>query len=255
MLKNYLKVAFRNLLKRKVFTSINIFGLAIGVACSALILLWIEDEINYDSVFPKQDQIYYVPTNQTFDGEIYTFYSTPGPLAKDLKDEIPEITHSATTFSGDILLNEGDNGINRTGRYVDPDFLEIFSLQFLEGNPENALNRPDAIVLTQRTANSLFGESTRALNRVLQINGKYNFTVTGVVKDLPQNVQDLIKHMSYTQAIPLQSQRNDRKARKNALRCQRTGRNITRTLNPHVHKKRPRSSQLQGQFVPSLIDK
>lgn len=188
MLKNYLKIAFRNLLKRKVFTSINIFGLAIGVACSALILLWIEDEINYDSVFPKQDQIYYVPTNQTFDGEIYTFYSTPGPLAKDLKDEIPEITHSATTWSGDILLNEGDNGINRTGRYVDPDFLEIFSLQFLEGTAENALNKPDAIILTQKTANSLFGESTRALNRVLQINGKYNFTVTGIVKDLPQNV-------------------------------------------------------------------
>src|SRR5690606_1625960 len=104
MIRNYFKIAFRNLVKRKVFTSINILGLAIGITCTALILLWIEDEMNFDHVFPKQDLVYYVPTNQTFDGKVYTFYSTPGPLAKDLKTEIPEIIRSATTWSGEILL-------------------------------------------------------------------------------------------------------------------------------------------------------
>lgn len=188
MFKNYLKIAWRNIIKRKVFTFINILGLTIGITCTALILLWIEDEVNFDNVFPKQDLIYYVPTNQTFDGEIYTFYSTPGPLAKDLKDQIPEIVRSATTWSGEVLLKEGDKGINRRGTYVDPDFLDIFSINFLEGSAQNALNRPDAIVLTQKTANALFGENVNVLNQVLQVNGKHNFTVTGVVEDLPQNV-------------------------------------------------------------------
>ena len=188
MFKNYLKVAFRNLLKRKVFTLINILGLTIGITCTALILLWVEDEMNYDRIFPKQDLVYYVPTNQTFDGEIYTFYSTPGPLAKDLKDEIPGITKSATAWSGEILLKEGNTGINRWGTFVNPDFLDIFSLHFLEGDAQNALVRPDAIVLTQKTAKALFGDNTSALNRVLQIDGKHNFTVTGVIADLPKNV-------------------------------------------------------------------
>ncbi len=188
MYKNYLKIAWRNLLKRKVFTAVNILGLAIGITCSGLILLWVEDEINFDGIFPKQDLIYYVPTNQNFEGETYTFYSTPGPLAKDLKDEIPEITKSATTWSGEILLASDDIGLNRIGRYADPDFLDIFSLRFVEGNAQNALSKPDAIVLTRKTAKALFGDNTKVLNKVLRINNAYNFTVTGVVEDLPQNV-------------------------------------------------------------------
>ena len=188
MLKNYLKIAWRNLRRNKGYSALNISGLAIGITCASLILLWVEDEVNFDGVFPKQDLVYYVPTNQNFEGETYTFYSTPRPLAKDLKDEIPEITKSATTWSGEILLAKGDEGINRMGRYADPDFLDIFSLRFVEGKAENALNSPDAIVLTQKTATALFGENTKILNQVLRIDNKYNFTVTGVVEDLPQNV-------------------------------------------------------------------
>ncbi|KKN28270.1 hypothetical protein LCGC14_0856020 [marine sediment metagenome] len=188
MFKNHLKISWRSLWKNKGYSTLNIFGLAIGITCACLILLWVEDEVNFDSVFPKQDLVYYVPTNQTFEGEVYTFYSTPGPLAKDLKDEIPEITRAATTWSGEILLKDGETGINRRGTYVDPDFLEIFSLRFLEGDIKDALNRPDAIVLTKKTSNALFGENTSALNRIVQINGKHNFTVTGIVQDLPQNV-------------------------------------------------------------------
>src|SRR6056297_1931474 len=128
MFKNYFKIAFRSLWKNKAYSALNIFGLAIGITCASLILLWVEDEVNYDSVFPKQDLVYIVPANQTFEGEVYTFYSTPGPLAKDLKDEIPEVTKSSTTWGGEILLSDGENGINRYGRYVSPDFLDIFSL-------------------------------------------------------------------------------------------------------------------------------
>ncbi|MEM9144345.1 MAG: ABC transporter permease, partial [Bacteroidota bacterium] len=159
MIRNYLKIAWRNLIKRKVFTTVNVLGLAIGITSVCLILLWAEDEINYDRIFPKQDLIYFVPTNHNFDDGIATFYDTPRPLAHDLKEEIPEITKSATTSSTELLLNQGETRINRMGSFVDPDFLDIFSLQFIEGSPENALNDPDAIVLTQKTAHALFGEN------------------------------------------------------------------------------------------------
>lgn len=188
MFKNYLKIACRNLLRNKGYSALNIFGLAIGITCASLILLWVEGEVNYDSVFPKQDLVYIVPTNQTFEGEVYTFYSTPGPLAKDLKDEIPEITKSSTTWGGEILLGEGETGINRYGRYVHSDFLDIFSLNFLEGEMKSALSRPDGIILTQETATALFGSDKDVLNRVIKINNEYSFTVTGIVEDLPSNV-------------------------------------------------------------------
>ncbi|MDT0606366.1 ABC transporter permease [Croceitalea rosinachiae] len=188
MFKNYLKIAWRNLWKNKAYSALNIFGLGIGITCACLILLWVEDEVNYDSVFSKQDLIYYVPTNQTFEGEVYTFYSTPGPLAKDLKNEIPEISKSSTTSGQEILLANGDNGINRYGRYVHPDFLDMFSLTFLEGEMNTALSRPDGIVLTQETAFALFGSDKNILNRVIQINNEFSFTVTGLIKNLPSNV-------------------------------------------------------------------
>ncbi|WP_350292590.1 ABC transporter permease [uncultured Croceitalea sp.] len=199
MFKNYLKIAWRNLWKNKGYSALNIFGLAIGITCACLILLWVEDEVNYDSVFPKQDLIYIVPTNQTFEGEVYTFFSTPGPLARDLKNEIPEITKSSTTWGEEILLAEGNTGINRYGRYVHPDFLDIFSLNFLEGQKKTALSRPDGIVLTQETALALFGSDKNVLNQVIKINDEYSFTVTGVIEDLPRNVS-----FSYNWLLPFE---------------------------------------------------
>ncbi|MFD2587490.1 ABC transporter permease [Croceitalea marina] len=188
MFKNYLKIAWRNLLKNKGYSALNIFGLAIGITCACLILLWVEDEVNYDSVFPKRDLVYYVPTNQTFEGEVYTYNVTPGPLAKDLKEEVPGIAKSAATFGEKMLLTNGETGINRFGRYVQPDFLEIFSLNFLEGELKTALSRPDGIVLTQKTAIALFGTDKNVLNKVVQLNSEFSFTVTGIIQDLPSTI-------------------------------------------------------------------
>ncbi len=188
MFTNYLKIALRNLWKNKGYSALNILGLAIGITCACFILLWVEDEINFDSVFPKQDLLYYVPTNQTFEGEVYTYNVTPGPLAKDLKEEVPGIAKSAATFGDEMLLTNGETGINRFGRYVQPDFLEIFSLNFLEGELNTALSRPDGIVLTQKTAIALFGTDKNVLNKPLQLNSEFSFTVTGVVQDLPSTI-------------------------------------------------------------------
>ncbi len=188
MYKNYLKIAWRNLWKNKGYSGLNIFGLAIGITCASLIFLWVEDEINFDSVFPKQDLVYYVPTNQNYEGEWRTFYSTPMLLAQDLKAEIPEIVRSVATSPQNLLFTEGDNAVNRRGRFANADFFEIFSLQFVEGNEKTAFNRPDAIVLTQKTASDLFGSNTSVLNKVLRVDNTDNYVITGVVKNLPQNV-------------------------------------------------------------------
>ncbi|MDT0620413.1 ABC transporter permease [Croceitalea vernalis] len=188
MFKNYFKIAFRSLWKNKKFSALNIFGLAIGLTCACLILLWVEDEVNYDGVFPNQDLLYYVPTNQTFEGEVYTYNVTPGPLAKDLKEEVPGIAKSAATFGEKMLLTNGETGINRFGRYVQPDFLDMFSLEFLEGEKDKALSTPDGIVLTQKTAIALFGTDKNVLNKVLQLNSEFSFTVTGIIQDLPSTI-------------------------------------------------------------------
>ena len=189
MFRNYLKIAWRNLWKNKGYTALNIFGLAIGITCASLILLWVEDEVNYDKVFPKRDQVYYVPTNNLFEGEWRTFYeSAPGPLAKAIKDEIPGVIGSARTVGENLLFTVNDNGINKNGRYVDPDFISMFSLSFVEGDMANAFKDFDAIVISKKLATQLFGQGTKALGKVIKINNESNYRVTGVFEDLPNNV-------------------------------------------------------------------
>ncbi|MGO4919244.1 ABC transporter permease [Maribacter spongiicola] len=189
MFKNYIKIAWRNLWKNKGYSLLNIFGLAIGITCAAMILLWVEDEVGYDKDFAKQDVVYYIPTNQQYDGEWRTFFeATPGPLAEILKQEVPGIVGAARTKSEDFLFQVDDTAINKNGRYADPDFLSIFSLTFVEGNLETAFNDVDAIVISQETATQLFGENISAINKVVKINNENNYTVSGVYEDLPNNV-------------------------------------------------------------------
>ena len=188
MFKNYLKIAWRNLWRNKGYSALNIFGLAIGITCASLILLWVEDELSFDT-FPKQDLVYYVKTNQKFEGEWRTVdQSTPGPLAKAMKDEIPGVVRSSRSLGAEVLFEVGDNSINKYGRLADPDFLDIFSLSFVEGNLSNALEKPDGIVLSQETATHLYGEGTSALGKVVRVNDGVDYTVTGVFENLPHNV-------------------------------------------------------------------
>ena len=155
MIFNYIKIAFRTLLKNKGYSFLNIFGLAIGITCASLIFLWVEDELNFNSNFENQDQVFLVPTNQSYEGKWRTFYSTPGPLAKAMKDEIPGIAKASRTSAANLMFTVGDNAINRIGRYVDTDFLDIFSLKYIEGNSETAFKNPEAIIITQRTMRKL----------------------------------------------------------------------------------------------------
>jgi len=189
MIRNYLKIAFRNLWKSKGYSALNIFGLAIGITCAALIFLWVEDEVSYNTEFADSDLIYTIPSNQKYDGQWRTFtQATPGPLAADLKKSVPGIEHTAKTWRSDFLLNVKDKSINKSGWYVDPEYLDIFELDFLEGSANNALTNVKSIVITRTMADQLFGKNVHALGQNIKLNNAEYFKVTGVVKDLPNNV-------------------------------------------------------------------
>jgi putative ABC transport system permease protein len=189
MLKNNIKIAWRNLWKNKSYSLLNIFGLAIGITCAAMILLWVEDEVGYDKNFAKQDVVYYIPTNQQYDGEWRTFFeATPGPLAEVLKEEVPGIVGAARTKGENLLFRANETSINKNGRFADPDFLSMFSLNFVEGDLESAFDEVDAIIISQETAKQLFGENSSAIGKVVRINNDTNYTISGVYEDLPNNV-------------------------------------------------------------------
>lgn len=188
MIKNYIKIAFRSLLKNKGYSFLNIFGLAIGITCASLIFLWVEAELSFNQVFEKQDEVYYVPTNQQYEGEWRTFYSTPGPLAKVLKDEIPGVVRTSKTMSNNLMFAVGDNAISRKGMYADADIFEIFNLSFIEGNKTDAFKNPEAIVITQEIAEQLFGKNTKVLGKTLKIDNTDNYLISGVIENLPENI-------------------------------------------------------------------
>jgi ABC-type antimicrobial peptide transport system permease subunit len=129
-----------------------------------------------------------VPTNQNYEGEWRTFYSTPGPLAQDMKNDIPGILRATRSSSEERLFSVGDNSINKSGRYVDSDFIDIFSLKFIEGNRKDAFTNPEAIVLTKETAEQLFGTGVKALGQVVKMSNRDNYLVTGVIENLPKNI-------------------------------------------------------------------
>uniref|UniRef100_UPI0030EE10A8 ABC transporter permease n=1 Tax=uncultured Winogradskyella sp. TaxID=395353 RepID=UPI0030EE10A8 len=183
MILNYIKIAFRTLRKNKGYSFLNIFGLAIGITCASLIFLWVEDEVSFDSGFAKQDQVYYVPTHQEYEGEWRTFNSTPGPLAEAMKTEIPGVVRAARTKHRDFLFSVGENAINSSGRFVDEDFIKILSLEFIEGNANEAFKNPAAIVITKETAELLYGENVKAFGKTLKVDNTENYIISGVIEN------------------------------------------------------------------------
>ncbi|RNL90633.1 ABC transporter permease [Sinomicrobium pectinilyticum] len=188
MIKNYFKIAWRNLWGNKTYSFLNIFGLAIGIACAGLIFLWVEDEVNFDSIYPNKDRIYYIPTNQKYDGVWRTFNSTPGPLAPALKEEIPGIKRVSRVVPREHLFSLGDNSIYEKGIYADPDFTDIFSLQFLQGNAASAFKDINSILISRKMVKQFFGNDTNVIGKTLKLDNTREYVITGVIKDQPQNV-------------------------------------------------------------------
>ncbi len=188
MFKNYLKTTFRNLWKNKGYSFLNIFGLAIGIACAALIFLWVEDELNYNEYYSNKANLYKIKDHQTYDGTTFTFDATPGPLAAAIKNEIPGIKNTTRySFGTNLLFSSQDKNIKEAGNYVDSSFLKMFELQFIHGNPITAFSQLNSLVISEKMANKFFN-STNVLGKPLKVNKKEDYVITGVIKDLPENV-------------------------------------------------------------------
>jgi len=187
MLKNYLKVAFRNLWKNKGFSLINITGLAIGMASAILILLWIQSEVTYEQFHQKKDRIYEAWNRAAFSGEMHCWNTTPKVLAGALKKDLPEVEHACRVNWGqNYLFSLGDKRLMMQGNAVDSNFLQVFTFPLLQGDPNTALQEPFSIVLTEGLAKSLFGDEN-PMGKTVRVENKDYFKVTGVAKRLPVN--------------------------------------------------------------------
>jgi putative ABC transport system permease protein len=189
MLRNYFKVAWRNLLRNKSFSVINILGLAVGMAGAILIFTWIKKQFSYDDFHANRSTLYEAWINNNVDGTTYSSYVTSGPLAAALKQEYPEVQNAARMYWPiPRLFNYADKAIKAEGRDVDKPFLTMFSFPLLEGDARHALDDVSAIVITESLAKKIFGNEG-ALNKVLKVNGNEMYKVTGVMKDLPDNTE------------------------------------------------------------------
>ena len=187
MLKNFIKVALRTIRRNKVYSTINILGLAIGLACAILILLWVQDEVNYNTHHQHINQIYQVMENQNYEDRIGTTYSTPGPLGPYLKEIYPEVEYSSRlTWESENLFTVDDRSFYENGRYVDADYFNIFTFEFLHGNPEQPFTTKTSLVLTEKLAKKYF-QDENPVGKTIKLNNEDLFTVSGVVKKWPDN--------------------------------------------------------------------
>lgn len=185
---HHLKIAIRNIIRHKGYAFLNIFGLAAGMACCILIGLWVLDELNYDRFHENVSSICRVESNQNFSGRTLHIYWTPHPLGPALKAEIPEIEDS--TRAGNLsaqLIRYKDKAFEEYAIWsVDPSFLNMFSFPMIKGDPENALSGTSSLVMTERLATKFFGDEN-PIGKVINVAQSADFTVTGVLKDIPTN--------------------------------------------------------------------
>jgi len=187
MIKNFFKTAWRNLLKNKVYSGINIFGLAIGMAVTIMISLWIADELSYDKNFKNYDSVAQVYQSQTFNGKVGTGQAIPRPLEFLLRDEYKDNFKyiSMASWVYQQYLKYDDNNIAMSGVHMQEDGLKIFDFKILKG-AENGLIEANSIMLSQSTAKALFGNRD-PIGIIIKVNNEYDMMVTSVFEDVPEN--------------------------------------------------------------------
>ncbi len=188
MFRNYLITALRTIFRQKGFSLINILGLAFGLACSLLILLWVQDELSFDRFHENAERLYRVEEDQFYSGRVYHVNVTPYPCGPAWKDEIPEIEDACRyQWPNGMLFSYGEVSFYEGGCVaVDSSFFNMFSFELLRGDPSQVLDQPWSAVLTEETAEKYFGDDN-PVGKVLTVNNEHEFTVTGVLKSLPKN--------------------------------------------------------------------
>ncbi|GAA5028325.1 ABC transporter permease [Marivirga lumbricoides] len=189
MLKNYFKIAFRNLWKNKTYSTINILGLTLGITCSSLLFMLVIDELSFDNMYEKKDRLYRLVEINSTSEETRQFGIVPGPTGKVLSEEYEEIEDYTRLykFGGQIVFQHNEEPYQERAYYfAEPNFFELFNLEWIAGDPATALQKPFAVVIDEEWAMRLFG-STDVLGKTLDSGGETDFLVTGVIKKLPQN--------------------------------------------------------------------
>ncbi len=189
MFKNYLTIAFRSLKSNLGFSFINIFGLAMGMAATILIALWVNNEVGYDRFHQNVNQIYVAFNKSLFEGEMRIWRSTPSPLGPALKQEFPEVKYAVRVdYLAKHLTEYQGKKLQANGYNADPDFFRMFSFPLLSGNIGSCLASNDHLVITENFARKLFG-NTNVVGKLIKLDNKYDFMIGGVLKDMPANTR------------------------------------------------------------------
>src|SRR6056297_462111 len=198
MFKNYLKVAIRSLFRDKVYSFINVIGFSIGIACSFLILIWVQVELRYDRFHEEGERIYRILEDASDDTESLKVGVTAPGLAPHLEKDFPEIEHATTYKSlGSYLFRTKDNTTNVENRMAlaRENFFDIFSFKFIEGDPKTCLKDPGKIVLTESVANRYF-ERGDAVGQTIELVDFGTFMVSAVIEDVHHS------HIEFNYLLP-----------------------------------------------------
>ena len=189
MFQNYLKIAFRNLVRNKVYSFINIGGLAVGMAVAMIIGLWIYDELSFNKYHQNYDKIGRAMQMQTQNGNVLTIPYMPMPMGEELKTKYGNNFKylAMASWEGEHILSVGTKNLSKSGNYIDVEAPKMLSLKMLQGTNEG-LKNPNSILLSETTAKAFFGE-TNPINQTMKIDNKLNVKVTGVYEDLPFNTE------------------------------------------------------------------
>ncbi|HXR83702.1 MAG TPA: ABC transporter permease [Hanamia sp.] len=187
MFKNYFKTAWRNLIKGRSFSFINVAGLGVGIACASLIFLWVEYNLNFNSSIPDVNNIYQIENDQAYGKDMYTFAATSVLVRDALMNEFPGVVDVSRYDGAGATVSLDNKHLAQSGAYVDSSFLKMFGLPLIEGNEIDALNDISKIAVSQKLAKNYFGDADVIGKTLLVDNHPYK--VSAVYKDIPQNVQ------------------------------------------------------------------
>ncbi len=192
MFKNYFKTAWRNIVRNKTFSAINIMGLALGLACSLLIMLWVNDEKSVDAFHKNKKYLYQVYERNYFDGKVTADYPTQGLLAEELKRVVPEIQYAsgfeyASAPGSKNTFEAGEKITKMNGMFAGEDFFKMFSYPLLQGSAITALDEPNGIAISKHMAEYFFGNAANAINKTIRFDNNEDLKITAVFDDVPAN--------------------------------------------------------------------
>ena len=230
MIRNYFKIAWRNLIHNKGYSAINIVGLSVGMAVAMLIGLWVYDELSFNQYHQNHDRIAQVLENQTLEDGIQTYGALPFPLSRELRTNYPDDFKSVVVYSwAEKILAFQNQKFTRAGSFAEPDFPEMMTLKMRSGT-RLGLKDPASILLSESTAKALFGDAD-PLHKAIKVGNKHTVQVTGVYEDLPHNT--LLKDLAFIAPIELIFSEDTERSYLNNWRS--SSFEIFAQLNPNSH--------------------